>query len=360
MRLITNRWVHLVPRSQNRLPITLLLWLALGLLVTCPARSAQLVVLSQNSVHLAHNPLHDSSARQTAVFVPSQFTNGAALPVVYYLPGFGNSSASFIAHSNSWCEFVQSLADHTAPVIFAVVDARTHWACSQYLNSPAQGDYADFICDEIVSSVEARFPSCARAQRIIAGHSSGGFGALRLGLYRTNLFSGVIALSPDSDFPVSHYPLVVLPAVAQAPLAAIEQMEDGSLPAPKNGDLLYAVALSAAYAPDPQHPGRFEWLYDANGKLRPAVWQRWLDNDPLTIVQRHPDAFAARQSVYLEGAAQDEYSANVGARAIYSVIHHRPGRTTFYEPPGHHADHLPARIARGIAWVLDRPTSDIP
>lgn len=359
MRLVTYHAVRLVSWNQNRPPVILLLWLALFLLATPPARSAQLVVLSLDSVHLAHNPLHDPSFRQTAVFVPSQITNGAALPVVYYLPGFGNSSASFIAHSNTWCQFVQSLAEDSAPVIFAVVDARTHWACSQYLNSPAQGDYADFICDEIVSAVETHWPSCARAERIIAGHSSGGFGALRLGLYRTNLFSGVIALSPDSDFPVSHYPLVIVPAVAQAPLANIEQMEEGLKPAPKNGDLLYAVALSAAYAPDPQRPGRFEWLYDTNGKFRPTVWQRWLDNDPLTIVQRQPGAFAARQSVYLEGAAQDEYSANIGAHAIYTVIRTRPGRTTFYEPPGHHADHIPARIARGVAWVLGQPATDI-
>ena len=119
---------------------------------------------------------------------------------------------------------------------------------------------------------------------------------------------------------------------------------------PTDGDLTYALGLSAAYAPVGRaHPGEFEWLYDAKGNFHEKVWQRWLDNDPLTIVQRDRNAFGASQAIYLEGAAQDQFGANVGARKIYEVIRNRPARCTFYEPPGGHGDHLQARLERGLA-----------
>jgi hypothetical protein len=107
------------------------------------------------------------------------------------------------------------------------------------------------------------------------------------------------------------------------------------------------------------HHGEFDWLYDAHGNFRDEIWQRWLANDPLTIVEKNPHAFGDNQALYLEGAAQDQYSANIGARKIYEVLRTRPARCTFYEPPGHHSDHVRERLQRGLAWVFQRPLTDI-
>lgn len=90
-------------------------------------------------------------------------------------------------------------------MILVGIDGRTHWDCSQYVNSAATGRYMDYIVDEIVPYVEHRFRvGGSKHKRIIGGHSSGGFGALRVGISRPDVFSQVIALSPDSDFNVSH------------------------------------------------------------------------------------------------------------------------------------------------------------
>jgi S-formylglutathione hydrolase FrmB len=324
---------------------------------------ARLDVIEFASRVLKNNPLHDPVVRNVAVFLPAQYDSNHPLPIVYFLPGFGGSSESFIKKPEKWEAFTQRLADEVTPVLFVVVDCRNRWGGSQYLNSPAQGNYADYVCKEIVPRVEKRYHiTSGKPRRIIAGHSSGGFGALRLGMYRPKLFDGVIALSPDSDFPISHLPLVKLPGVTNASLAEIKSYmaADMKSPRPKNGDLIYALALSAAYAPvGRRHPGQFEWLYDAKGRFRDDVWQRWLDNDPLTIVQRNRNAFRASQSVYLEGPTQDRYLANIGARRIYEVIRNRSARCTFYEPPGRHGDKVPARLQRGLAWVFNRPMQDI-
>jgi S-formylglutathione hydrolase FrmB len=338
------------------------LWL---LLIIAPcvlfAGEARMEVLRFESQALKDNPLHDPATRPVPVFLPAQATNGARLPVVYYLPGYGNTTESFILFSNLWLKFTQKIADEVTPVVIVMVDGKTRWGGSQYLNSSAQGNYEDYVCGEIVPAVESRHPAPTNGvRRIIAGHSSGGFGALRLGMARPDRFDAVIAMSPDSDFPTSHLPLVKIAAVTNAPLMEIEKIASGELPVPNDGDLNYALGLSAAYAPRGiNHPGEFEWLYDAHGNFRVEVWQRWLTNDPLTIVNQNPNAFAAGQAIYLAGAVKDEFSANIGARKIFEVLQLRPARCAFYEPPGHHADHIRDRLQRGLEWVFYRPLDEI-
>ena len=347
--LFSRKWLH---------AFWLLLVVAPGVL---QGSGARMEIFSCESQALKANPLHDPESRLVPVFIPAQETNGIPLPVVYYLPGYGNTAEGFIQDSNVWREFTQKIADEVTPVIIVMVDGKTRWGGSQFLNSSAQGGYEDYVCNDIVSAVESRHPAPTNGmRRIIAGHSSGGFGALRLGMAHQTLFDAVIALSPDSDFPTSHLPLVKLAAVTNVPLAKIEKIIARISPVPEDGDLNYALGLSAAYAPRGiNRPGEFEWLYDAQGNFRKSIWQRWLDNDPLTIVRNHPDAFAASQVIYLDGAAKDEFSANIGAREIYEVMQSRPARCTFYEPPGHHADHLNERLRRGLEWVFSQPLTDI-
>jgi S-formylglutathione hydrolase FrmB len=323
--------------------------------------SARLDVITFSGPALKNNPLHDPVTRRVAIFVPAQYTDRARLPVVYYLPGWGGSSDGFIRQSNRWCAFTQKIADEITPILLVVPDCHTRWGGSQYLNSPAQGNYADYVCQDVVPLVESHYSTATNGiRRIIAGHSSGGFGALRLGMANHKLFDGVIALSPDSDFPVSHLPLVQLPGVTNVSLDQVKLIAAEKVPRPKNGDLLYALGLSAAYAPRGRlYPGQFEWLYDTQGHFRQSVWKRWLASDPLTIARDNPHAFAPDQVVYLDGAAQDQYSAQIGAQAIYEAIRQRVLRCTFYEPPGRHGDHVPERITRGLEWIFGGPIQDI-
>ena len=318
----------------------------------------RLEVLELSSKSLRNNPLGDPATRRIAVFIPDEAANGTPLPVVYYLPGFGGSSENAIKDPARWIKTASDLAHAGTPVYLAVLDAKTRWGGSQYLNSRAQGNYADYICDEIVPLVESRYRIAPGAtNRIIAGHSSGGFGALRLGMMRTKLFGGVVALSPDSYFEISHRYLVTKPAVTNISPAQLQDLfhQRPGTEAPKDGDLRYAVALSAAYAPRGRwHPGQFEWLCDAQGAVQEKVWQRWLDNDPLVMMQRNRHAFRDTQAVYVEGPTQDSYKANEGARKMHEVLRERPARCTFYEPVGKHSDHVPERLQRGLAWVFGK------
>ena len=333
-----------------------------AILLFAPAdlSSAQLEVLEVRGVKLKANPLGDPAARRVAIYAPDSEKKDAPLPLVIYLPGWGGSSEDMIAQGRgSWLgRVVDHFASAGLALRIAVVDGRSRYGGSQFLNSGATGDYADYVADEVTPAVEARCPVAKGAAfpRIIAGHSSGGYGALMLAMSRHAQFAAVVALSPDSDFEVTHKPIVTQPSVRAVTAAELEAaMASGEKARqPADGLARMVMGLCANYAPAVGKPGRFEWLYDERGAWRAEAWQRWLDLDLLHVVRKRADAFTATQRIYLDGAEHDEFGANIGARKIHEVLRERKSPVTFYESPGHHSDHLAERLVRGLGWVLGK------
>lgn len=307
---------------------------------------------------LRNNPLKDPTRRHIAVFRPAG-TRSKSLPLVVYLPGFGGSSDDALAHRAGWERIVSRLHENGCDVVFAVVDGRNRYVCSQYVNSPSSGRYMDHICDELTPYLE-RTEHCGKSfkDRLVVGHSSGGFGALRIGMSRKREFGGVVALSPDSYFDVTHKPIATDPALAKIPLDKIRAvMAPTFAPLDTVSAATYPLALCADYAGNPD--GTFNWLYDAQGRFRPEVYEQWRNADPAVIAERSSRPFDPAQRVYLEGAAQDDFKANIGAQKVADNLKGKGVTFTTYFPPGHHSDHLEERIVRGISWVLGAPTQDI-
>jgi enterochelin esterase family protein len=222
------------------------------------------------------------------------------------------------------------------------------------LNSPAQGNYSDYVLDEVIPLIEKRYESSnLAAGRIIAGHSSGGFGALRLAMMRPDFFQAVVALSPDTDLEVTHRHMVMnesVKHVSQRQLRAYAAPRR-SMVEPSSGLIQMILGLSAAYAPKgPDYPGQFHWPFDEQGRWRDEVWGKWLEQDPVVIARKTPDVFPSGYQIYLDGAEHDSFGAQKGARALRDAI---VGRTKveFYESPGGHSDHVASRFARGLEWV---------
>ena len=329
-------------------------WFLLLLACAANAAAARLEVLDVPGATLRGNPLGDPAQRRVAIVTPDDAKANAAKALVIYLPGWGGSSEDAISGgSSSWfAGAVEELARAGIRVRLAVVDGRSRYGGSQFLNSSATGRYADYVADEILPLLKPE-----PAQRsIIAGHSSGAYGALLLASSRRELFHAVVALSPDSDFEVTHKPLVQQPAIRAVKPDDLEAAVApvGKARLPEDGMARLVLGLCANYAPSEGKPGRFEWLYDARGEWRQDVWQRWLDLDPLTLVKRRKDAFTPEQRIYLDGAEHDEFGANIGARKIHEVLRERKSAVTFSESPGHHSDHLQKRLVRGVKWVLEK------
>jgi len=335
------------------------LFLLIAAFAAAPLPAAKLDVIEVQSVKLKTNPLGDPSSRRVAVLGPDGAKNDEPMPLVIYLPGWGGSSEDVIAQGGGWlAHTVDAMAHAGLALRIAVVDGRSRYGGSQFLNSGATGDYADYVADEIAPAVETRYALAKEATfpRIIAGHSSGGYGALMLAISRHAQFAAVVALSPDSDFEVTHKPIVSQPSVRAITPEELDNVMTPGAKAQLPGDGLahMVMGLCANYAPIAGKPGRFEWLYDGRGRFREEAWQRWLDLDPLHVVRKRAEAFAPAQRIYLDGAAHDEFGANIGARKIHDVLRGRKSPVTFYESPGHHSDHLAERLVRGLGWVLGK------
>ena len=328
---------------------------ALFLVGLSAAWGSELTILAVTGRTLENNPLGDPTIRRVAIIAPDRAAPDRSLPLVVYLPGWGGSPDEVISGGPRSIPalVVQRMADAGLPLRFAVVDGRSRYGGSQFLNSTATGNYADYVVADVISTVEKKYPT-AEGRRLISGHSSGGYGALMLAMNRKDVFHGVVALSPDSDFETTHKPIVqestvraVKPADLDAAMAPAGKWHPAS-----DQTAQLVMGLCANYTPTRDQPGRFDWLYNERGEWREDVWQRWIAFDPLTAVKRDSKAFTASYPVYLDGAQFDEFGANIGARHIYDVLKTRSQTVSFYEAPGHHSDHLPERLERGLRWVL--------
>jgi enterochelin esterase-like enzyme len=121
---------------------------------------------------LRGNPLGDPSLRPLWISVPE---GDGPWPTIYVIQGMGGRVDTWL---NRWPmrKTVFELLDDEPPAAILVwVDAYTALGGSQYLDSPAIGNYHTYLCDEVVPWVDGRYPTLAAAEhRGIAGKSSGG------------------------------------------------------------------------------------------------------------------------------------------------------------------------------------------
>jgi dienelactone hydrolase len=54
--------------------------------------------------------------------------------------------------------------------------------------------------------------------------------------------------------------------------------------------------------------------------LRPEIWQRWLDWDPVRMVPRYADALRSMKAVWIDAGNRDEWFLDVGAQAFRAAL----------------------------------------
>ncbi|MFI5372483.1 MAG: esterase, partial [Candidatus Eisenbacteria bacterium] len=48
------------------------------------------------------------------------------------------------------------------------------------------------------------------------------------------------------------------------------------------------------------------------GRFREEVWKRWLEHDPLRMLERHADTLRALKLLYLDCGSRDEFHLHIG------------------------------------------------
>ncbi|MEZ6014131.1 MAG: alpha/beta hydrolase-fold protein [Planctomycetota bacterium] len=290
---------------------------------TAFAGRVELPVLESRA--LCGNPLGDPHVREVPVYIPPDAAPNEALHVVFVLAGFTGRGHALL-ESHPWKRgFVRAwdrdVARGAAPrALLVLPDCFTRYGGSQYVNSSATGRYEDYVAEELVPFIDARYATTG--QRAVCGKSSGGFGALHLALQRPGLFQAVASISGDCcfEYPFANELLVAargLSLLGGDPrrfLARFEESYDLS------GDahaLLNVIAMSACYAPNPASPWGFDLPMDVEtGERREDVWERWLAFDPLRAVATRTEALRALRLLHLEAGTKDEFHLQLGLRRL--------------------------------------------
>ena len=173
------------------------------------AGGATLSTFPFTSSVLEGNALGDPVRRSHPLLVPAG--GAAGLPLVVVLVGYTGFNHKVLSKTSMWAETLpERLARVTAegripPAVYLWPSCETRLGGSQYLNSPGTGRYEDFLIDELVPAVEAQLGCGGAGRRVIAGKSSGGYGALRLVMQRPGYFAAAASHCGDMGFDMSHF-----------------------------------------------------------------------------------------------------------------------------------------------------------
>lgn len=281
-------------------------------------------ILEVDSPALKGNPLRDPHVRRVPVYLPPSYPE-KRYPVYYVLAGFTGTGESHL-QGGPWSEALPARLDRLIAAgamreaIVVMPDGFTRYGGSQYINSSATGRYEDAIVKDLVPRIDRRYPTNGR--RAVLGKSSGGFGALVLGMRHPDVFQAVACHSGDMGFEYCYLP--------DFPKAADTLRRHGGLarflrawekmPKRMSGSLhpaINTIAMASCYSPHPKARMGFELPFDeSTGAFRPEVWRRWKAWDPLELLERHARGLRRMRRVFLDCGTRDPFGLHHGARAF--------------------------------------------
>jgi enterochelin esterase-like enzyme len=317
-----------------------------------PLMKGRVVRTFHGSKCLSDNALGDPHERELYVYLPPEYDDTRRFPVVMMLAGFGATNHS-IASWSPWKPNTIELFDQLVssgqckPAILVLPDCFNRWGGSQFIDSEGTGRYQTYLADEVFAFVDAEFQTIPKREaRAVVGRSSGGFGALRLGMDRPDVVSVIGSHAGDAAFEVSMRPMLTSAAIAIDLAGGLRAFaEEIPVTGPKNAtqfDAIFVLAASAAYSADAKgFPFAEIPLDPATGELRSEVWARWLAHDPLERVDASAAALQMMSLIYIDAGNRDEHGLHFAARMLNDALRRRGLPVHYEEYEGGH---------RGTSW----------
>lgn len=277
---------------------------------------------------LRGNPMGNQSERCFYVLEPPYPSENSF--VCYVLDGYFGNGTSMLNHPGPiGHSFADQLIEYQTtrlipPTFFVFPDCSTRIGGSQYLNSESCGRFEDHLFDEVMPEVETRYP-VNTSERVITGHSSGGYGALRLPMSRPGVFRSSIVSAADSCFEHSMLPCFNRAAVrlqsfggADPFLDAFFDHERPEKCAPADFTALMVLAMASCYSPEIGATSIHARLpFDITTlELIDPIWELWKSFDPCLFADSALRTLGELAHLHFDVGSADEHAAQFGHRRI--------------------------------------------
>jgi S-formylglutathione hydrolase FrmB len=187
----------------------------------------------------------------------------------------------------------------------------------------------------LVAYVDAHYRTIPeRMSRGLAGASMGGYGAIRIGMKRPDVFSSLYMLSACCLTPQLN-PRPEAMAAAEA-IRSREQAEKA-----ERGPSV-TLASAAAWSPNPANPPLYLDLPMKDGKVRPEIVAKWAANSPLAMIDQYIPNLKAYRAIAMDIGTKDGLLASNKqlelAMTRFGVVH------TYEEYDGDHTNRRAERV----------------
>jgi enterochelin esterase-like enzyme len=332
---------------RTRLSYFLLLFASLSLSFTpgfsqTEIKKGTVVRIKVHGKSLEGNLQGDPADRNVSVYLPASYGSNPKrhYPVVYFLHGFTNDDAQWYGLKKHWIN-LPAIIDtavsqgRSNEMIFVTPDAYTRFQGSWYSNSITTGNWEDFVAKELVEYIDNHYRTIPQpAGRGIAGHSMGGYGAMRIGEKYPDIFSSVYLLSPATLSPPNFSTNVKLDAVKT--VADFEKSDFYTK---------VAFALAAAWSPDLNNPPLYLQLPVRDGQAQADVQAKWIANTPITSVDQYIGNIRKLKAIGFDAGDKDVSIAQ-SIKVLDSLLSNYKVKHQFEIYEGTHTNKISERISQ--------------
>ncbi len=328
-----------------------------------------------NSEALKDNFIGNSHTRKLQVYTPPGYKKNSpeGYPVVYLLHGFPFSEKAFIEPSvwDEWITpylFSQEYPDFPAegfrlwvdnlieeeiiePLIIVMPNAGTEpYGFSFYTNSALNGNFEDFIVNDLVSYMDKNYNTIPNASgRAVVGHSQGGYAAFKFGMLHPDIF-GTIG---------SHSGLLMVDALFDPIMIdRLEQENQGGFTGPDPTKFLTSAlyGMSAAWSPNLNNPPflvdlPLEFHEDGHLYPVPVVVGQWYQNDVFSLLNDHVGDLKSL-NIFFDVGLEDELSTHLVHLYYFEPMLQFLGveNYTFETYFGGHHTHMYQQLAKSLEF----------
>jgi enterochelin esterase-like enzyme len=295
----------------------------------------------------------DSPDRDVFIYLPPSYatSRNQRYPVVYLLHGYGLTGERWMTFTNLAENADKDIAAGTMKEMILVnPDAFTKYNGSMYSASATTGDWETFIAEDLVLYVDSHYRTIPdRGSRGLGGHSMGGYGTIRIGMKRPDVFSSMYIMSAccllNNGGGGGQGNRAAAPRGSESAAAPADgnpgQGRRGQ--GARGGGFANAgSAQAAAWASNPNNPPQFFDLPLKDGVPQPLIIAKYAANSPLVMLDQYVTNLKKYRAIVGDVGTEDGLAAS--NRQMDQILTDFGVKHTFETYEGDHTNRVKERF----------------